>query len=64
MGDKVLQCKDCGDEFVFTERDQEFYQRQGFQEPKRCKPCRERKKRERAEHGGGNEHSRRRGRRQ
>ena len=43
--DKTLVCKDCGNEFVFTAGEQEFYAEKGFQnEPQRCKPCRDAKK--------------------
>ena len=36
--DKTLTCKDCGQEFVFTAGEQEFYAEKGFQnEPTRCK---------------------------
>ena len=46
--DKTIKCVDCGTEFVFTARDQEFYQEKGFtNEPKRCKACRDKKKAER-----------------
>lgn len=39
--DKVLVCKDCGAEFVFTAGEQEFYAEKGFRnEPVRCKACR------------------------
>ena len=39
--DKTLICKDCGNEFVFTAGEQEFYAEKGFQnEPTRCKDCR------------------------
>ena len=35
--DKTLVCKDCGNEFVFTAGEQEFYAEKGFQnEPQRC----------------------------
>ena len=40
--DKKLICKDCGEEFVFTAGEQEFYAEKGFQnEPQRCKACRQ-----------------------
>ncbi len=40
--DKNLVCKDCGQEFVFTAGEQEFYASRGFEnEPQRCKPCRD-----------------------
>ena len=39
--DNKLFCKDCGQEFVFTAGEQEFYAEKGFQnEPQRCKACR------------------------
>ncbi len=39
--DKILKCKDCGKEFVFTAGEQEFYAERGFEnEPQRCKECR------------------------
>lgn len=44
MADQKLQCVDCGSEFDFSERDQEFFQEKGFSAPKRCKPCRIKKK--------------------
>lgn len=43
--DKVLICKDCGAEFVFTAGEQEFYADKGFKnEPIRCKACRSSRK--------------------
>ena len=46
--DKTITCVDCGTDFVFTARDQEFYAEKGFNnEPKRCKACRDKKKAER-----------------
>jgi CxxC-x17-CxxC domain-containing protein len=45
MSDKQLLCKDCGNTFVFTEREQEFYKEKQFQnEPQRCPACRAAKK--------------------
>ncbi len=38
--DKTLTCVDCGQIFVFTAGEQEFFAQKGFQnEPKRCKGC-------------------------
>ena len=38
--DKILVCKECGNEFTFTAGEQEFYAERGFQnEPQRCKAC-------------------------
>ena len=43
--DKTLVCKDCGQEFVYTAGEQEFFAEKGFQnEPQRCKECRDAKK--------------------
>lgn len=38
--DKSLTCVDCGQTFVFTTGEQEFFAQKGFQNaPKRCKSC-------------------------
>lgn len=42
--DKELVCKDCGETFIFTAGEQEFYQSKDFPTPKRCKRCRRAKK--------------------
>lgn len=39
--DKTIVCKDCGVEFIFTEREQEFYASKNFNDPVRCKACRD-----------------------
>ena len=37
----MLTCKDCGNSFDFTVRDQQFYLEKGFvNEPQRCRDCR------------------------
>lgn len=39
--DKTLTCRECGQEFVFTAGEQEFYAEKGFEnEPGRCPECR------------------------
>lgn len=54
--DKVLKCRDCGAEFVFTVGEQEFYAEKGFEnEPVRCRDCRVAKKRMRNENSGPRE---------
>ncbi|MGH2365507.1 MAG: zinc-ribbon domain containing protein [Chloroflexota bacterium] len=41
LADKSLTCVDCGNEFVFTVGEQQFYQTKGLlNEPKRCPSCR------------------------
>jgi CxxC-x17-CxxC domain-containing protein len=42
--DKTIDCEDCGDQFVFSANEQEFFAKKGFQNPKRCKPCRNKRK--------------------
>lgn len=48
MPDKTLTCVECGKEFIFTEGEQKFYEEKGFQEPHRCKECRQKAKERRA----------------
>lgn len=45
--DRMLLCRDCGDEFVFTAGEQAFYEERGFVAPNRCPSCRNRRKAER-----------------
>jgi Probable zinc-ribbon domain len=55
--DKELTCADCGKKFLWSAKDQEFFAERGFNEPKRCKDCRQAKKAQRGDHdrgGGGN----------
>jgi len=40
LQDRTLKCADCGVSFVFTVREQEFYQERNFSEPRRCPSCR------------------------
>lgn len=41
MEDKTIVCVDCGEPFVFSAGEQQFYAERGLTEiPKRCKPCR------------------------
>ena len=44
LKDKKIICKDCQKEFLFTANDQKFYIEHNFEEPKRCKSCREARK--------------------
>lgn len=45
--DRTLQCGECGADFVFQAREQQFYADKGFGDPKRCPDCRRKKKDER-----------------
>jgi CxxC-x17-CxxC domain-containing protein len=57
--DKVLTCRDCGQQFTFTAGEQEFYSSKGLvNEPGRCPDCRairrgSRGDSDRAPRGGG-----------
>jgi CxxC-x17-CxxC domain-containing protein len=53
--DKNLTCADCGQEFVFTASEQDFYAQRNFTEPRRCAGCRASRKaaRNSADGGGG-----------
>lgn len=52
MADKVIVCKDCKAEFVFSENEQAFYREKGFDnEPVRCPDCRRARKQQK---DGGN----------
>jgi CxxC-x17-CxxC domain-containing protein len=51
--DKSLACRDCGQAFVFTEGEQEFFASRGFtNEPSRCPECRADRKATRGTGGG------------
>ena len=51
--DKTLTCADCGQEFVFTASEQDFYAQRGFTEPRRCASCRASRKAARNADNGG-----------
>src|SRR3989344_609293 len=52
--DQNLTCRDCGNQFVWTSSEQEFYQQKGFQNaPVRCPSCRSAKKARMGDNRGG-----------
>jgi CxxC-x17-CxxC domain-containing protein len=57
--DKTLICADCSGEFIHSGADQARYAERGFtNEPKRCRPCREKRRAQTGEEGaaqGGGE---------
>jgi hypothetical protein len=54
MADKIITCKDCNNEFTFSEGEQAFYKEKGFNnDPIRCPDCRRARKQNR----GGNRNS-------
>jgi CxxC-x17-CxxC domain-containing protein len=54
FSDRTLTCRDCGQQFVFTAGEQEFYQSRGLtNDPGRCPTCRAANKASRGGGGGG-----------
>lgn len=53
--DRTITCADCGQEFVFTASEQQFYSDRGFSDPRRCPNCRQARKTARGSEmsGGG-----------
>ncbi len=50
--DKTLTCRDCGNEFIFSASEQEFFAEKGFSnEPGRCPQCRAARKQNRGGFG-------------
>lgn len=50
----MLNCVDCGRQFVFSSGEQQFYEQKGFQnKPNRCQDCRSARKAMRGQNGGG-----------
>ena len=54
MADKAIICKDCNEQFIFSEGEQAFYKEKGFEnEPQRCPDCRRARKQHRNSRAGG-----------
>jgi CxxC-x17-CxxC domain-containing protein len=52
--DKILTCKDCGAEFVFSGREQSFFAEKGFSnQPQRCRECRQARRSQSSGNFGG-----------
>ena len=55
--DRLMACQDCGENFVWSADEQEFFAQKGFTDPpKRCAECRRQKKAryaEREQQNGG-----------
>lgn len=51
--DQQIACLDCGQTFVFSAEDQEFYQQKRYSSPKRCPVCRANRKMNDTRGGGG-----------
>ena len=52
--EQQLQCVECGETFVFSAEDQEFYHQKRYSTPKRCPVCRANRKAAAGGGGGGN----------
>jgi CxxC-x17-CxxC domain-containing protein len=54
FADKVLRCRECGADFIFTAGEQEFYSMKGLMnEPSRCPSCRAQRRSQRDAGGYG-----------
>jgi len=52
MADKMIVCKDCHEQFAFTDGEQKFYAEKGFDnEPSRCPDCRKANKQRKNQYG-------------
>lgn len=50
FSDKGIVCADCSEEFMFSAAEQELFATRGFtNEPKRCLPCRQKRRSDRGE---------------
>jgi uncharacterized membrane protein YsdA (DUF1294 family) len=47
MGDRTIECVECGRQFIWSHGEQLFYRERGLGAPKRCKACRARRRLER-----------------
>lgn len=45
LKDQTITCCDCGNDFIFSVRDQLYFKQMDFAPKKRCKSCKEAKKR-------------------
>jgi CxxC-x17-CxxC domain-containing protein len=55
--DQILQCLDCGQDFVFSEKEQAFFEEKGFSTPKRCRECRTARRDRKKNDSGGDRRS-------
>jgi CxxC-x17-CxxC domain-containing protein len=54
LEDKTITCKDCGTQFAFTAREQQFFAEKGFQnQPQRCRDCRQTRRSHAGDSGTG-----------
>ena len=53
LTDKLKRCLECGKKFIFAIGEQEWFAQRGFEDPRRCKECREKRKAEAARKNAG-----------
>ena len=54
LTDKAINCRDCGQSFLFTTGEQEFFASKGFtNEPTRCPECRAQRKSQQGGYSSG-----------
>lgn len=44
LQNRLLRCRDCGRDFVFTIGEQRYFLSKGLSTPKRCPVCRQKRK--------------------
>ena len=44
MSNRMLKCKICNSEFIFTDKEQKFYASKGLNVPKKCPSCKKNNK--------------------
>ena len=49
--EKTLTCHDCNQEWIYTAEEQEYIANKQYNDPKRCKACRQVRKRQSEERG-------------
>ncbi len=57
QSDRTLTCADCGQEFVFSASEQQFYADRQFTDPRRCPSCRASRKAARGDSSRGGSYS-------
>ena len=40
----IVECISCGEKFVIPAEEKEWYEKKGFELPKRCKSCRQKRR--------------------
>ena len=50
--DKTLTCTDCQTDFAWSVKEQEFFAEKNFDPPKRCLPCRKKRRAQKKERPG------------